>query len=85
MPRRKSVNDEKKSGELSIKSSNISGLFSFYFHSLVTSDRVLYARKGGEDVAATAANLGGDKITVEEAIVSVLHPPLTNLTFHGRN
>ena len=85
MPRRKSVNDEKKSGELSIKSSNISGLFSFYFDSLVTSDRVLYARKGGEDVAATAANLGGDKITVEEAIVSVLHPPLTNLTFHGRN
>ena len=59
--------------------------FSFYFHSLLTSDRVLYARKGGEDVAATAANLGGDKITVEEAIVSVLHPPLTNLTFHGRN
>ena len=85
MPRRKSVNDEKKSGELSIKSSNISVSFSFYFHSLVTSDRVLYARKGGEDVAATAANLGGDKITVEEAIVSVLHPPLTNLTFHGRN
>merc|ERR1711953_1529184 len=32
------------------------------------ADRVLYARKGGEDVAATAANLGGDKITVEEAI-----------------
>merc|ERR1711953_1322193 len=31
-------------------------------------NRVLYARKGGEDVAATAANLGGDKITVEEAI-----------------
>ena len=85
MPRRKSVNDEKKSGELSIKSSNISVFFSFYFDSLVTSDRVLYARKGGEDVAATAANLGGDKITVEEAIVSVLHPPLTNLTFHGRN
>ena len=38
------------------------------------SDRVLYARKGGEDVAATAANLGGDKITVEEAIVSSLAP-----------
>lgn len=39
--------------------------------SFLTSDRVLYARKGGEDVAATAANLGGDKITVDEAIVSV--------------
>ena len=84
MPRRKSVNDEKKSGELS-KVFNYFRFFSFYFDSLVTSDRVLYARKGGEDVAATAANLGGDKITVEEAIVSVLHPPLTNLTFHGRN
>ena len=42
------------------------------------SDRVLYARKGGEDVAATAANLGGDKITVEEAIVSY-KTPLTPL------
>ena len=39
--------------------------------SFLPSDRVLYARKGGEDVAATAANLGGDKITVDEAIVSV--------------
>lgn len=33
------------------------------------SDRVLYARKG-EDVTSQAVTLGGDKITVEEAIVS---------------
>ena len=36
-------------------------------------DRVLYARKGGEDVQSQAVNLGGDKISVEEATVSVLH------------
>jgi len=29
--------------------------------------RVLYARKGGEDVQSQAVNLGGDKISVEEA------------------
>ena len=32
-------------------------------------DRILYARKG-EDVTSQAVNLGGDKISVEEAIVS---------------
>jgi len=33
-------------------------------------DRVLYARKGGEEGALSTTNLGGDKITVEEACVS---------------
>ena len=33
------------------------------------ADRVLYARKG-EDVTSQAVTLGGDKITVDDAIVS---------------
>ena len=36
---------------------------------LTFTDRVLYARKG-EDVTSQAVTLGGDKITVEDAIVS---------------
>ena len=34
-------------------------------------DRVLYARKGGEEGALSTTNLGGDKITVEDACVSI--------------
>ena len=37
---------------------------------LLLLDRVLYARKGGEDVESGKKELGGDKIDVEEAIVS---------------
>ena len=33
-------------------------------------DRVLYARKGGEDPTSKTTDLGGDNITVEDAIVS---------------
>ena len=33
-------------------------------------DRVLYARKGGEEGALSTTNLGGEKITVEDACVS---------------
>ena len=29
----------------------------------------MYARKGGEDVQSTAANLGGEKISVDDACV----------------
>ena len=36
---------------------------------LMFADRVLYARKG-EDVTSQAVTLGGDKITVDDAIVS---------------
>ena len=37
-------------------------------------DRVLYARKGGEDVQSQAVNLGGDKISVDDATVSFCNP-----------
>ena len=33
-------------------------------------DRVLYARKGAEDPTLKTTDLGGDNITVEDAIVS---------------
>ena len=39
-------------------------------NNLLLLDRVLYARKGGEDVESGKKELGGDKIDVEEAIVS---------------
>ena len=34
-------------------------------------DRVLYARKGGEEAAGVSTNLGGEKISVEDACVSL--------------
>ena len=33
-------------------------------------DRVIYARKGGEEGVLSATNLGGEKISVEDACVS---------------
>ena len=33
----------------------------------------MYARKGGEDVQSQAVNLGGDKISVDDATVSLLN------------
>ena len=46
-------------------------MFSFYL-----LDRVLYARKGGEDGAVATTNLGGEKISVEDACVSdMVNPP----------
>ena len=35
-------------------------------------DRVIYARKGGEEGVLSATNLGGEKISVEDACVSSL-------------
>ena len=72
------INPGEKSGELELPKIQIFpyilGKFSQFSPSLkiltvMFADRVLYARKG-EDVTSQAVTLGGDKISVEDAIVS---------------
>ena len=73
------INPNEKSGELelittfTVKSPSSGKLVRSHHYAvsltLTFADRVLYARKG-EDVTSQAVTLGGDKITVEDAIVS---------------
>ena len=68
MSRRKSTNE--KAGDSAIVQPNFKPI---QVYSLLDSsflDRVLYARKGAEDPTLKTTDLGGDNITVEDAIVS---------------